>query len=85
LYKIDYWVSYIAAGGNINTQLAHGQLSSPAVYVFAFTSTCKTNNMRKILLSLLILPLVATAQWSEKIATVDSVLTQLYEQHLIDC
>lgn len=40
--------------------------------------------MRRIILLLLVLPLLATAQWSTKIKTVDSVLTQLYEQHLFN-
>ncbi len=44
----------------------------------------QTNRMRKIVLLLLITPLLATAQWNTKINSIDSVLTQLYEQHLFN-
>ena len=40
--------------------------------------------MRKLLFLLLILPLLASAQWNKKIQTVDSVLTTLYEKQLLN-
>ncbi|HEX5150894.1 MAG TPA: serine hydrolase [Parafilimonas sp.] len=40
--------------------------------------------MRKLIFILLLLPLVAAAQWKEKIGTIDSVLNYLYERHLFN-
>ena len=40
--------------------------------------------MRKIILLLLLFPLLANAQWNAKIKLVDSVLSQLHEQHLFN-
>ena len=40
--------------------------------------------MRKLLLFLLLLPLLAAAQWNTKIKAVDDALSQLFEQHLFN-